>query len=310
MSGALPCGAASGSNVPCFRPVTVWVPLAGGPISFRELKNCRETKIPCRYCIGCRLTRQQSWALRCYCESRMHSRNAFITLTYDNDHLPPGGTLDYQHPQKFIRAVRQKLGKFRYFIAGEYGEALQRPHYHLLGFGLDIPDRTRSNSMYSREPLYVSDTLAKLWPHGHHSIGELTYASAAYSASYVLHAHRRTGPDDHHYRRHDPGTGETWDVRPEFARMSLKPGIGASWLRQYHPECFAHDGIVHAGKIRPLPQYFDTLLELIDPDQFDDAQYKRVQSAALKSADQTPERLAVREFCAKARSNFEKEKRL
>lgn len=296
--------------MPCFRPVTCWVPLGGGPISFRELKDCREVKIPCRYCIGCRLQRQQSWALRCYCEARMHSRNAFVTLTYDNDHLPPGGNLDYSHVQKFIRALRKALGPYRYFVAGEYGSEMLRPHYHLLGFGLDIPDRVQSNGMRSREPLYTSETLAKAWPHGHHSIGEVTYASANYCASYILHAHRSTGPDDPHYHRYDPSTGEHWTVRPEFARMSLKPGIGATWLRKYHPECFTHDGIVHQGKVRPLPPYFDELLALVDPDQFDDVEYKRIQKAQLKWADNTPERLAVREKCTNARLQFEKEKRL
>lgn len=240
----------------------------------------------------------------------MHRCNAFITLTYDNDHLPPGATLEYSHVQKFVRATRKRLGPFRYFVAGEYGENLLRPHYHMLAFGLDLPDRERANSMYSREPLYTSATLAAAWPHGHHSIGELTYASATYSASYVLHAHRRTGPDDPHYRRHDPATGETWEVVPEFARMSLKPGIGAGWLQQYAPEVFVHDGIVVAGKVRTNPKYFDQLLEAIDGQRFDDVRHSRIQKAQSRWADNTSERLAVREACQIARQQFNKEKRL
>lgn len=92
--------------------------------------------------------------------------------------------------------------------------------------------------------------------------------------------------------------------------MSLRPGIGATWLKQYHPQAFTHDGIVQGGRIRPLPKFFDDLLELIDPDKFDDVAYQRVQKAALHAADQSPERLSVRETCATARNSFNKEKRL
>ena len=74
--------------MPCYKPVTVFVPLGGGPISYHEKPNCREATIPCGHCIGCRIERQNAWAFRCMAEASMHEHNWFATLTYDEEHCP------------------------------------------------------------------------------------------------------------------------------------------------------------------------------------------------------------------------------
>ncbi len=49
--------------------------------------------VPCGHCIGCRLQHAQEWAIRCMHECDNSPENCYITLTYDDEHLPPGGTL-------------------------------------------------------------------------------------------------------------------------------------------------------------------------------------------------------------------------
>lgn len=44
--------------------------------------------IPCRNCIGCRLDYSRQWANRGYLEMKYHKETWFVTLTYDDDHLP------------------------------------------------------------------------------------------------------------------------------------------------------------------------------------------------------------------------------
>ena len=45
-------------------------------------------ELPCGQCIGCRLERARQWALRCMHESSLYEENSFVTLTYDDEHLP------------------------------------------------------------------------------------------------------------------------------------------------------------------------------------------------------------------------------
>jgi len=47
-----------------------------------------EILVPCGQCIGCRLDRSRDWANRCMLELRDHKESVFVTLTYDNDHVP------------------------------------------------------------------------------------------------------------------------------------------------------------------------------------------------------------------------------
>lgn len=291
----------------CYRPFTVWKP-SEGPISFSEKKDCREINIACGQCIGCRIAKREGWTLRIMAESKMHRENCFLTLTYDQDHYPLHGSLNYRHFQLFMKKLRRRIGPVRFFAAGEYGDELDRPHFHAILFGNSFSgDRVKCNSVYSRNDVYTSGIVSECWEHGFHSIGEVTYASARYTAAYVVK--RRTGfGADEYYTRVDTATGELVQVVPEFAKMSLKPGIGESWIREYYPECVTHDGMVIDGKLKRLPKYFDEKIgEILGPDA-DSISYER--SLKVSADDNTRERLRDRELVALARERFEKEKRL
>ena len=44
--------------------------------------------IPCGKCLACRLDKAKEWATRSIMEAKLHNKNCFITITYDNKHLP------------------------------------------------------------------------------------------------------------------------------------------------------------------------------------------------------------------------------
>jgi len=295
--------------VTCYRPLTAFKPLDGGPVSFSEKKAHREIQLPCGQCIGCRIRKREEWAIRCYCESKMHQDNVFLTLTYDDEHVPSDGSLDYRHFQLFMKRARKKFGPFRFFMCGEYGETTQRPHYHALLFGLAVPDRVKSNSVYAKSDVYDSETIRSLWGQGNISLGEVTYASARYCAVYATK--KITGARAaEHYQRVNPYTGELHVISPEFAHMSLRPGIGLGWLRRYWPDLYASDagGMVIDGKVKCIPRYFDTHMEVIANEVLESHQFKRFQAAMSNSENHTPERLRVREACAQAKERFNKER--
>lgn len=292
----------------CYRPAVAWKPLEGGAISFREIKNAREIKIKCGQCIGCRIERQEMWAIRCFAESKMHEKNSFITLTYSEENYPQYGSLRYADFQKFAKRLRRRVGPFRFFMCGEYGEELQRPHYHALLFGLDFADKCKCNSIRSSHDIYRSETLEKLWPFGFSSIGEVNYATARYCATYAVKKINGDRAKDH-YARVVTETGEIVQIEPEFAQMSLKPGIGFAWLERYWRDLYTvHDAVIVDGKKKRIPRYFDKKMDDLVPLLMDDTEFRRFQNAEKFADDNTRERLEVREQVEIARRNFNQER--
>lgn len=232
----------------------------------------------------------------------MHEQSCFVTLTYDDRHLPVNGSLHYPDVQKFFRRLRKAFPgvKVRYYVVGEYGGETDRPHYHALLFGIRFADLVVHSQSGSGHTLFLSEQLRKLWPLGNHLIGEVTPQSAAYCAGYCTK--KITGEHaDLHYRRVDPSSGELVKIVPEFSRMSLKPAIGLEWFKKYSRELHVHDGAVIEGQMVKVPRYYDKKTEAQDGETWESLSYKRYLKSLEVRADNTPERLAVREKVAEAR---------
>lgn len=102
--------------MPCYYPLHGWRarrPEKSGRyrVVFNPSQGMRDLPItvPCGQCIGCRLERSRQWAVRCVHEAQLHERNCFITLTFDDEHLPSGGSLDVTVCQKFYKRLRKNL---------------------------------------------------------------------------------------------------------------------------------------------------------------------------------------------------------
>lgn len=112
-----------------------------------------------------------------------------------------------------------------------------------------------------------------------------------------------TGPQaDEHYRFVVPDTGEIVQRTPEFARMSLRPGIGAGWFDRFSSDVFPGDRVVSRGREAKPPRYYDKLLSRTDPDLSDEVQYQRHLARLSRGAfsEESDERRAVREKVARA----------
>lgn len=296
--------------MPCYRPVDAWMPLGGGQIVFREIGDSRQIKVPCNQCIGCRIDRREEWAIRNYCESKMHQHSWFITPTYDEEHLPLHGSLVPSHLSDFVRALRRKtrLGKLRFFGVGEYGDTFGRPHYHLLVYGPDIPDLRKVNSIHAKKDVFGSEIVSSAWGKGGVAVQRMTLGAARYCAGYVFK--KMTGKAaDEHYSRVDPVTGELVKLVPEFSRMSRKPGIGFAYLEGYWRDIFlsGNDNIVVNGRPCRVPGFFvDRMDDILSSDSLlmDEYDHRRQKAAIDRSDDSSPDRLAVREHVAAARLAF------
>ena len=184
-------------------------------------------------------------------------------------------------------------------MCGEYGDKLQRPHYHYLIFGYNFPDRYRFKTSHSGEQLYRSATLEQLWPFGHSWIGEVTIDSCAYVAAYVLK--KMTGEKAwEHYKRTDEAGNDYW-LEPEFNLMSRGKGIGKEWWERYHRDVIVQDCVNNHGKKSRPPRYYDKLLELMDPRLYEAIKNARIRRAKEHEEDNTPARLQDKEIIANAK---------
>lgn len=166
-------------------------------------------RIPCGGCLGCRMSRSREWALRCELELKSHSEACWVTLTYDDQHLPP--TLQKNHLSGFLKRLRARLEpqKVRFFGSGEYGETFGRPHYHAILFGV-------------RDSKHIQDS----WKFGFSRVDPLTSAAIAYVAGYCS---KKIGYKLDKDERVDERTGEAYTYEPPFVLMSRRPGLGADY---------------------------------------------------------------------------------
>ena len=113
-------------------------------IERRFVSSNEYIKVPCGKCAECRKARINALIQRSIVES-MFSHVFFITLTYNNEHIPHLDLnkerfyyADYDHIQLMFKRFRDaehiKGREFRYLTVNEYGDTNHRPHFHILLF--------------------------------------------------------------------------------------------------------------------------------------------------------------------------------
>lgn len=287
----------------CFHPISAYRVASGG-IVFAALSRhdiVAELEVPCGRCIGCRMRRASDWTLRCMHEASLHEENCFVTLTYGRDKMPAHGSLDHDDFAKFMKRLRKQVGPVRFYMCGEYGPVNLRPHYHACIFGHGfLEDRVKRGQSRGGFPFFEQRRLSALWPHGFATVQDLTPETAGYCAKYVMK--KALGADaEAAYRRVD-SDGVSVDVRPEYAAMSLKPGIGAEWYRRFRSDVLPRDFAVDARGIKhSVPKYYNMLARREGFAPMDDVEFRRQVAAKSRHADNTDERLRVREEVMTAR---------
>lgn len=210
--------------------------------------------LPCGQCYQCRLERSRDWACRCILEAQMHKENCFVTLTYDDAHLPSDYGLQKKDLTNFFKRLRYNTGaKLRYFACGEYGDLYSRPHYHICIFGYRPDDLVLLFRNRAGINLYVSEEISRAWQHrGLVSVGDVTFESAAYVARYVMKKVTGDCAEEHYQGR-----------EPEYVVMSRRPGIAASWFEKYSEDVYPNDYLVVRDSIKcKPPRYFDSLYDV------------------------------------------------
>lgn len=274
---------------------------ASGIHQYSPLYKCVDEyiEVPCGKCIGCRLQQSRDWATRIMLESQDHDENWFVTLTYDDEHVPEMEfvksldsdtgevlevgvlqTLSKRDLQLFNKRLRKYFSddKIRFFACGEYGEQTARPHMHCIYFGLHIKDLQFFKMSRLGDKYYISDTLTRLWGKGHVLLAQLTWESAAYVARYVT---KKFSGDLAKYWYDDIG------LTAPFTVMSRRPGIASNYFDNNAADLLKFDGGVistkKGAKVYPNPRYFKRKLDLLFPEEYGNIKVQKMQNAQLKT---------------------------
>lgn len=257
------------------------------------------SQIPCGQCLGCRLDYSRQWALRCMLEAKYHDHNVFVTLTYDDLHLPKTLVADNRtgelvespylykrHIQLFMKRLRiyfqrhfhgtgtepDKICNFhsttpdiRCYYCGEYGSLNGRPHFHLILFNCELPDLVFLKKNFDGSSLYTSKIISDCWDNkGFITVGAVTFESCAYVARYMLKKQKGQSLKDErellsHY------DFEVRDFVPglssEFVGMSRNPGIARRYFDEHSTDIYSVDKVYCASK--------SGVLEVKPPSYFD-----------------------------------------
>lgn len=292
----------------CYHPVPARQEGDGQQVRIRPPIGDANLQLPCGQCLGCRTDRASLWAWRAVHEARYHEHNRFITLTYSDDHLPRDGALQPRDLWKLLKDLRNDLAanvrrvakgrpgrapdllgqRLRYLACGEYGENFGRPHYHALLFGVGFGDEE-----VAAKDLYASAYLTKRWGKGEVRIGQLTAASAAYTAQYTMKSMGRTYCDADGVVKQGP-----------FLRVSSRPGIGAIWVEEFAPD-LQHAYMIVDGAKRRIPRYYKKKLDDVYPVLAEEIKTRsRKYRDKIKIDAQSPERLKDAEAIHRRRNEL------
>ena len=261
--------------------------------------------IPCGKCWACQLNYSAEWATRCMLETLEHEHCYFITLTYDEEHLPIyesielkdgtkyendgtwiNGSLCPEHVSKFINSLRkyyerQGIYDIKYFYCGEYGTETKRPHYHLLLYGapLDISQNYSYHIDKNFKEHWKNPIIDHYWKYGMHDIANMEWSNAAYVARYCTKKiHTEPFPDQLYAEQ---------GMRKEFIRMSRRPAIGRRYYDLHKLDIYKNDEMImktvkgNIGSFKP-PKSFDKLFKEEYPDE-----WKKIENRRKKCAERS-----------------------
>lgn len=273
-----------------------------------------QVKLPCGYCLDCRLAKARDWAVRCCCEAKLWSNNCFVTLTYNDKNLPltkrGQKTLVVKHMQDFFKRLlksenRGSDDKIRRFYCGEYGAKGGRPHYHAIIFNYTPKDLKYFKEGKNGDIVYKSKKLQEIWGKGFVTVGNVTAKSAGYVARYTL---KKAGvkprptykiPNRAYHPVHNPKVNKWIKIfqdkdapMPEFVRSSRRPGIGNLYWELNKIKLKRQEGVyVKDGndiKIFGLPKAFKEKWKNENPEEY----YRFAYQQEVKTEKRKQELLA------------------
>lgn len=202
------------------------------PIEIKNKHDGGSMVVPCGRCVVCKDQRKKQWFIRIMAEVAYCDFTKFFTLTYSNEFLPnpEAPRLKHEDFQRFFKRLRKELKgiRLKYYMCGEYGEELGRPHYHciLMIYG-DLGE------------ININKVIRDKWPEGHVDIGSVTPRSVMYCLNYMDKLYLLEAKNPH-------------EVKP-YQKMSL--GLGDTYFNANKDNLGSKGYITYEGVRYDIPRY-------------------------------------------------------
>lgn len=257
------------------------------PILLRHPHTKEPMEVPCGNCISCRVNRQSDLIFYGTREIQTQYKkgfaNSMVTLTYNDLHLPLSHsghpTLRKKDVQLFLKRLRKYISnhykelklpqnhKFKYMYSGEYGGQTNRPHYHIIFFGLSKTQLTHILPKVWKSGLFEFSTKKEKIVMGRPEIEVLDSGGLRYVTKYITKGYKGKA-----WKK----TLEHLGIEPEFICRSQK--IGYEWIEQHAEEIIENEGFYNKdGKRQMVPRLVRKKLG-IKPD------LEKIQNAILEQA--------------------------
>lgn len=223
----------------CITPITL-------VRDYRTMSGEFTNVVPCGRCPQCLQRRQSGWIFRLKKEKEVSETSAFLTLTYDDEHIKRSfnghATLNVRDHQLFMKRLRKEIKTYshdnnkrvRYYSCGEYGAIGARPHMHSIIF--DVPNLILDNPEH----------LAYIWRCGNVRIDPCNGATISYVSKYIMKQIKLNDRQDDD------------DRVEEFSLMSK--GMGKNYLSQsvvgYYQKKQIPYLVLEGGKKMAMPRYY------------------------------------------------------
>lgn len=227
--------------------------------------------LPCGKCLGCKKRRVREWSMRSFHQEQITPGGLFLTLTYDEEHLP-SVSLVPRDWTLFVRAVKRRFPEWdiRYLACGEYGEKFSRPHFHAVLWNLDIQDLKRHGKSSRGHPQFVSETLSGIWSKGLLTVQFYDPSHGGYVAGYIMDTWY---PSEVHRGANgrlsnevfDPVLGAFVELERPFVRQS-KRAVGRDWYETFKDDLFK-GFVTYSGRQMAVPATYLRWLEKDCPDK-------------------------------------------
>lgn len=219
----------------------------------------RWADVPCGKCLPCLRLKRNDWIFRLSEQLKEMPTAYFVTLTFDQEHLPFTDrgvpTLDWDPITRYWKRLRKNTGRnLVYFCVGEYGTKTHRPHFHAIIYNM-TPDEIQDN-----------------WHDGLVHIGNVTTASMTYTLKY-MDKQGVTMPKEYqglkvpiiveeltasHKIEEKLEWQDFWNAKPESRRMSK--GIGDAFMTPNTIKKVRSLELTEValpnGAMIPLPRYY------------------------------------------------------
>lgn len=263
----------------CIKPIKV-----GSHPALSGIEGQSVVTVPCGKCVMCKVARSREWATRIIHESRYHKESVFLTLTYDDLHLPSDLSLHKKHLRNYFKRLRKKLEprKIKVLACGEYGDpdevwqryektgvldenywvylarGFARPHYHAIILGVALHEHKRTLEYRTKHGMLFRITGGPVYDawrdhnlfnqvRGFVTLGSVTYNSARYCVSYL-------------FKSFDKITNRKVYGKAEPPFMIVTRGLGEQYAIDNKEQLCYDMGLTVGGNEVGLPRYYQKKL--------------------------------------------------